>query len=141
MTSGGAGPLRVVRAFVLHWDAATLPAVEAAVRAAGADVVGREVADGQAAHDAIRKLAPDVVVAWLAWKPAHTRVTLAAVRSAAWGRRLPLLLVDDPAFPASPALLRQMKEALPGAIVDVPSRLPFWVAKLAALPAAPPPSP
>lgn len=128
----------MVRAFVLHWDAATLPAAEAAVRAAGAEVVGREAADGRQACDAIRRLDPDVVVAWLAWKPSHTRMTLAAMRSAAWGRRATLLLVDDPATPAPPALLRQMREALPDAIVDAPARLPFWVGRIAALPAAAP---
>ena len=139
----------MVRAFVLHWDADSLPAAEAHVRAAGAEVVGHEVADGQHAHDAIRRLDPDVVVAWLAWKPSHTRFTMAAVRSAAWGRRATLLLVDDPATPASPVLLRQMRDALPDAIVDSPTRLPFWVARLGAnlrakaeaAALAPPPSP
>ena len=131
----------MVRAFVLHWDADSLPAAEAHVRAAGADVVGHEVADGQHAHDAIRRLDPDVVVAWLAFKPSHTRFTMAAVRSSAWGRRATLLLVDDPATPASPTLLRQMRDALPDAIVDTPARLPFWVAKVAALRAAAAPTP
>lgn len=120
----------MVRAFLLHWDARSLPDAEAALRAAGAEVAGREVADGQAAHDAVRRLAPDLVVAWLAWKPGHTRVTLAAIASAAWGRKVPLLLVDDPAAPAPPALLRQMKDALPAAIVDAPDRLPFWVGRI-----------
>lgn len=126
----------MVRAFVVHWDPATIAAKEAAVIAAGAEVVGAEHTDGRRAHDEVRRLAPDVLVIWLSWKPSHGRVTAAAIRATAWGRKLPILFVDDPATP--PATLASLKAAVPDALVDVPGRLRFWVERIAALPAAGP---
>lgn len=124
----------MVRAFVVHWDAATLATRELEVKRAGADVVGAESADGRRVHDEVRRLAPDVLVVWLTWKPSHGRVTAAAIRSASWGRRLPILFVDDPAAPAPPATLARIKVAVPDAIVDSPARLPFWFGRIAAIP-------
>lgn len=123
----------MVRAFVVHWDPATLPLAEHAVAKAGAQVVGSEAADGCRAHDEVRRLAPDALVVWLTWKPSHGRVLAAAVRSAAWGRKLPILLVDDPAAPVPPAALRSLREAVPDAIMDRPDRLGFWFGRIAAL--------
>jgi AmiR/NasT family two-component response regulator len=122
-----------IRAFVIHWDPATLPLLESQVRAAGGDVVGAESADGRRAHDEVRRLAPDVLVIGLAWKPSHGRVTAAAIRSTPWGRKLPILFVDDPAAPAPPATLQRIKAAVPDAIVDTPARLGFWFPRIAAI--------
>ena len=121
-----------VRAFVVHWDPATLAEKEAVVIAAGAQVVGAEASDGRRAHDEVRRLVPDVLVVWLSWKPSHGRVTAAAIRATSWGRKITILFVDDPATPA--ATLARLKAVVPDAIVDVPTRLPFWVGKVAALP-------
>lgn len=126
-------PGRCVRAFVVHWDAATLAGMEAQVRDAGADVVGAEAVDGRRVHDDVRRLMPDVLVISLTWKPSHGRVAAAAIRSTAWGRRLTILFLDDPSSPAPPATLRRIKAAVPDAIVDFPARLPFWVGRIAAL--------
>ena len=123
-----------VRAFVVHWDVATLAAREAEVRDAGADVVGAEAADGRRVHDEVRRLAPDVLVIWLTWKPSHGRVTAAAIRSTSWGCKTPILFVDDPAAPAPPATLQRIKAAVPDAIVDSPARLAFWFGRIAAIP-------
>lgn len=131
----------MVRAFVVHWDPATLALAELAVTQAGAQVVGSEATDGRRAHDEVRRLAPDAVVVWLAWKPSHGRVLAAAVRSASWGRKLPILFVDDPAAPVPPATLRSLREAVPDAIVDRPDRLGFWVQRIAAIPAVSPGNP
>ena len=131
----------MVRAFVVHWDPATLAAVEVQVRDAGGDVVGAEAIDGRRVHDEVRRLAPDVLVIWLTWKPSHGRVTAAAIRSASWGRKLPILFLDDPAAPAPPATLARIKAAVPDAIVDHPGRLAFWVGRIAALPAPKAPVP
>ena len=124
-----------VRAFVVHWEAATLAEKEDVVRAAGAEVVGAEAEDGRRVHDEVRRLAPDVLVVWLTWKPSHGRVTAAAIRATSWGRKLPILFIDDPATPAT--TLASLKAAVPDAIVDVPSRTPFWVGRIAAMPVAP----
>ncbi|MEK6976709.1 MAG: hypothetical protein AABY18_10270 [Candidatus Thermoplasmatota archaeon] len=120
-----------MRAFVLHWDPPTLAEKGLAVRDAGADVVGAEATDGRRVYDEVRKLAPDVLVIWLAWKPSHGRVAAAAIRSASWGRKLPILFVDDPAAPAPPATLQRIKAAVPDAIVDRPDRLAFWFGRIA----------
>jgi hypothetical protein len=125
----------MVRAFVVHWDAATLAAKEAEVRASGADVVGAECVDGRRVHDEVHRLAPDVLVVWLTWEPSHGRVTAAAIRSASWGRKLPILFVDDPTAPAPPATLARIKAAVPDAIIDSPARLGFWFGRIAAIPA------
>lgn len=121
------------RAFVLHWDAATLGEKVARVQAAGAEVVGQECEDGQRAHDAVRRLAPDLLVVWLQCKPSHGRVTAAAIRSTAWGRKVPILFVTDDPDPVPPATLARVREALPDAIVDRVDRLGFWVGRVGAL--------
>src|SRR5688500_7201025 len=96
MPNAGAAPRRP-RAFVVHWEPAELADKVKALERAGAEVVGMEAADGQRAYAEVRRLQPDVLVVWLSWKPSHGRVTAAAIRSAAWGRRLPILFVDaDP---------------------------------------------
>lgn len=125
-----------VRVFVIDWDAATLPARLACVRAAGAEVVGQECEDGQRAHDAIRRLAPDLLVVWLQCKPSHGRVTAAAIRSTAWGRKLPILFVTDDPDPVPPATLTRVREAVPDALIDRPERISFWVGKVAAISAS-----
>lgn len=123
----------MVRAFVVHWDAASIPQMCARLRAAGADVVGSESSDGQRAYSEAGRLGIDLLVVWLQWKPSHGRVTAAAIRSSPWGRTIPILFIDgDPdAVPA--ATLQRVKAAVPGAIVDRPERLAFWVERIAAM--------
>ena len=120
------------RAFVVHWEPGELPAKVGALEAAGAQVVGSESIDGQRAYAEVRRLQPDLLVVWLAWKPSHGRVTAAAIRSAAWGRRLPILFVDGDPEPTPAATLQRIKAAVPDALVDTPARLAFWVGRVAA---------
>lgn len=120
-----------VRAFAIHWDPATIPERLDRLRTAGAEVVGHEAVDGQRAFDAVRSLAPDLVVVWLQAKPSHGRVTAAAIRSAAWGRKLPILFVTDDPDPVPPATLARVREAVPDALLDHPGRIGFWVGKVA----------
>lgn len=122
----------MVRAAVVHWDPDTLADKAEAVQGAGGEVVLREGMDARRALQGILDHAPDVVVAWLTWKPNHTRILAAAIRSKPWGRRLPLLLLDDPAFPTPPATLREIRQAIPDALVDRPERLAFWLQRIGA---------
>lgn len=125
-----------LRAFVIDWDAATLPRRCEQVAAAGAAVVGSEGEDGQRAFEAVRRLAPDLVVVWLQAKPSHGRVTAAAIRTSSWGRKLPILFVTDDPDAVPPATLARVREAIPDALVDGPHRLAFWVERVQALVAA-----
>lgn len=124
----------LVRAFVVHWDAASLPAKVQAVQKAGAEVVGHEAEDGQRAYREAKRLGPDVLIVWLQHKPSHGRLTAAAIRATAWGRTLPILFVDEDPDPVPAATLQQVKAALPDALIDRPARLRFWMQKIAALP-------
>lgn len=124
------------RVFVLHWDAATLGDKVARAQAAGAQVVGHESEDGRRAHDAVRRLAPDLLLVWLQCKPSHGRVTAAAIRSTAGGRKLPILFVTDDPDAVPEATLQRIKAALPDALVDRVDRLAFWVERIGALVAA-----
>ena len=121
-----------MRAFLVHWDAATLTDKLHVLEQAGAQVVGSEAQDGQRAYAGVRHLQPDVLVVWLAWKPSHGRVTAAAIRSTGWGRKLPILFVDGDPEPTPPATLARLKAAVPDAIVDHPGRLAFWMERIAA---------
>lgn len=125
-----------MRAFVVHWDLATLADKQRIAAAAGFDVVGAEPADGQRAYDEVRRLTPDAVLVWTTLKPSHGRVTAAAIRSASWGRKVPILFVDDASAPAPPATAKALRDAVPDAILDHEGRLGFWRGRIAALRAA-----
>lgn len=120
----------MLRAFVVHWDAAELAAKVDAVAAAGAHVVGAEHADGGNALRQVRELKPDVLVVWLALLPGHGRVTAAAIRSYGWASELAVLFVDEPAAPLSKAGRAKLGEVLPDAILVSPATLPAWLAKV-----------
>ncbi len=126
-------PPAPVRVFVIDWELAALPGRLEQVRAAGAEVVGAEAEDGQRAFNEVRRIAPDLLVVWLQCKPSHGRMTAAAIRSAAWGRKLPILFVTDDPDPVPPATLARVREAAPDAIVDRVGRLAFWVGRVGAL--------
>lgn len=121
----------MLRAFVVHWDAAELDARIDAVAAAGAHVVGGEHADGRGALRQVKELNPDVLVVWLDRRPGDGRVTAAAIRSYGWASELAVLFVDDPAQPLPKAARAKLAEVLPDAIVVVaPARLAAWLAKV-----------
>lgn len=120
----------MLRAFVVHWDAAELAAKVEAVAAAGAHVVGAEHADGGNALRQVKELKPDVLVVWLARLPGHGRVTAAAIRSYGWASELAVLFVDEPSQPLPKASRAKLQEVLPDAIVVAPATLPAWLARV-----------
>ena len=126
----------LLRAFVLHWDADELGAKVAAVEAAGAKVVGTEHADGTRATQRVKDLAPDVLVVWMSQLPSHGRTTAAAIRSYAWGRKIPCLFVHgDPAM-LEPRKRAKLEEVIPDAILVTPATLAVWLIKVENLVAA-----
>jgi chemotaxis response regulator CheB len=120
----------MLRAYVLHWDAATLEQRLDTVRAAGAEVAGAEAEDGGRAIAQVEALRPDVLVATLAHRP--TRTVAAALQSYAWGRNLPVLLVDDSGSPLPKREAEVLRQTLPGAMVVPASTLKVWLAKVQA---------
>ncbi|HJQ92908.1 MAG TPA: hypothetical protein VJ874_01330 [Candidatus Thermoplasmatota archaeon] len=120
----------MLRAFVVHWDAAGLDARIDLVASAGAHVVGGEHADGRAALRQVKELKPDVLVVWLDRRPGDGRVTAAAIRSYGWASELAVLFVDEPAQPLPKASRAKLQEVLPQAIVVAPAGLPVWLGKL-----------
>lgn len=121
----------VVRAFVIHWHPDEVHAKCDLVRAAGADVVGWEGEDGKRAGAEVQRLAPDLLVVWLTRLPSHGRVTAAYVRSRPWGRKLPILFVED-GEPLPKEKREALKAAVPGALFDGPQRIAFWVDRIQA---------
>jgi hypothetical protein len=109
----------MLRAYVLHWDAATLEQRLDTVRAAGAEVAGAEAEDGGRAIAQVEALRPDVLVATL-------------LQSYAWGRNLPVLLVDDSGSPLPKREAEVLRQTLPGAMVVPASTLKVWLAKVQA---------
>jgi chemotaxis response regulator CheB len=120
----------VLRAFVVHWDAAELDAKVEVLAAAGAHVVGAEHSDGGRALRQVKELKPDVLVVWLARRPGDGRVTAAAIRSYGWASELAVLFVDDPAEPLPKASRAKLEEVLPHAIVATPATLAAWLVKV-----------
>lgn len=120
----------MLRAFVLHWDAAEMTGKVDLVAAAGAHVVGAEHADGAAALRQVKDLKPDVLVVWLSRLPGHGRVTAAAIRSYGWASELAVLFVDEPADPLPKAGRAKLQEVLPEAIVVTAATLPAWLGKV-----------
>jgi chemotaxis response regulator CheB len=120
----------LLRAFVVHWDAAELTAKVELVTAAGAHVVGAEHADGGEALRQVKELKPDVLVVWLSRLPGHGRVTAAAIRSYGWASELAVLFVDEPADPLPKAGRAKLQEVLPEAILVTPATLPAWLGKV-----------
>src|SRR5687768_782345 len=120
----------MLRAFVVHWDAAELDARIEVVTAAGAHVVGAEHADGQAVLRQVKELKPDVLVVWLDRRPGDGRVTAAAIRSYGWASELAVLFVDEPSAPLPKPGRAKLQEVLPDAIVVAPATLPAWLGKV-----------
>ncbi|MFA5943811.1 MAG: hypothetical protein WC876_05020 [Candidatus Thermoplasmatota archaeon] len=120
----------MLRAFVVHWDAAELDAKVEAVVAAGAHVVGAEHADGGRVLQAVKELKPDVLVVWLARRPGDGRVTAAAIRSYGWASELAVLFVDQDPEPLPKSSRAKLQEVLPDAIVVTPATLPVWLVKV-----------
>jgi AmiR/NasT family two-component response regulator len=120
----------VLRAFVVHWDAAELAAKVRAVEDAGAKVVGTEAADGARAAKEVQRLAPDVLVVWLARLPSHGRATAGYIRSTAWGRDLPIVLVDQDPEPLPKEKRAKLLEAVPDGLLVTPATLAFWLGKV-----------
>ena len=137
----------MLRAFVVHWDAAELDARIDQVAAAGAHVVGAEHADGAAALRQVKELKPDVLVVWLDRRPGDGRVTAAAIRSYGWASELAVLFVEEPLAPLPKASRAKLAEVLPDAILVAPASLAVWLAKVERAlaerrrPPAEPPSP
>jgi len=122
----------VLRAFVLHWDAAEVDAKRAMLRAAGAEVVGHEAEDGARAARLVRESAPDVLVVWLSRLPSHGRVTAAYIRSTGWGKALPILFVDGDPDKLDKARRAKLAEVVPDGIVVTPRTLAAWLQKVEA---------
>jgi hypothetical protein len=120
----------VLRAFVVHWSADELPAKVRAVEATGADVVGTEAADGARAAKEVQRLAPDVLVVWLSRLPGHGRATAGYVRSTAWGRRLPIVFVDQDPDPLEKDRKAKLLEAVPDGLLVTPATLAAWMGKV-----------
>lgn len=120
----------MLRAFILHWDAAELDARIGQVAAAGARVVGAEHEDGQRALRLVKELKPDVLVVWLDRRPGDGRVTAAAIRSYGWASELAVLFVDEPAQPLPKSSRAKLAEVLPEAVVVAPATLAVWLAKV-----------
>lgn len=120
----------MLRAFVVHWDAAELDAKVDLVAAAGAHVVGAEHADGGNALRQVKDLKPDVLVVWLSRLPGHGRVTAAAIRSYGWASELAVLFVEEEGDPLPKASRAKLEEVLPEAVIVRPAVLPVWLAKV-----------
>lgn len=119
----------MLRAFVVHWDAAELAGKVDLVAAAGAHVVGAEHADGGNALRQAKDLKPDVLVVWLSRLPGHGRVTAAAIRSYGWASELAVLFVEE-GEPLAKASRAKLQEVLPDAVVARPGTLAAWIVKL-----------
>lgn len=123
-----------MRAYVVHWNPLELMDKIQCVEEAGARVVASQAEDGKMAFEEIRAQRVDVVILWLQWKPSHGRVLAAAIRSTAWGRRIPILFIVDDPDPIPSRTLNGVRAAIPDALVDVPGRIPFWLQRIDALP-------
>jgi chemotaxis response regulator CheB len=122
----------VLRAFVVHWNADELPAKARAVADAGAEVVATEASDGARAAKEVQRLAPDVLVVWLARLPGHGRATAGYVRSTKWGRDLPIVFVDQDPEPLPKDKKAKLLEAVPDGLVVTPATLAVWLGKVEA---------
>jgi DNA-binding NarL/FixJ family response regulator len=120
----------VLRAFVVHWDAAGLDGKVDLVAACGVQVVGAEHSDGGRALRQVKDLKPDLLVVWLGQRVGDGRVTAAAIRSYGWASELAVLFVEDAAEPLSKSARAKLQEVLPDAIVVVEGLLPVWLAKV-----------
>lgn len=120
----------VLRAFVVHWNADELPAKARMVEATGADVVGTEASDGARAAKEVQRLAPDVLVVWLARLPSHGRATAGYVRSTAWGKDIPIVFVDQDPDPLPKDKKVALLEAVPDGLVVTPATLAAWMVKV-----------
>lgn len=126
----------VLRALLVHWDEATLPAKAAQVEAAGHKVVGGEAVDGARALQKAKDLAPDVLVVWATHRPSHGRTTAAAIRSYPWGRGIHCLVVEGDPEPLPKPARAKLAEVLPEAVLVTPATLPVWLGKVEAAIAA-----
>lgn len=120
----------VLRAFVVHWSADELPSKAQAVVDAGAEVAGTEASDGARAAKDVQRLAPDVLVVWLARLPSHGRATAGYIRSTNWGRDLPIVLVDQDPEPLPKDKKAKLLEAVPDGLVVTPATLAAWLDKV-----------
>lgn len=118
-----------LRAFVVHWDAREVEEKVAFAKTCGLAVVGHEAEDGSRAMRAVKDLEPGILLIWLSRLPSHGRVTAHAIRSAAWGRRLPIVFVEgDPDF-LGDTKMAKVRRDIPDAFVATPARLSEAVAQ------------
>jgi hypothetical protein len=80
----------------------------------------------------VQRLAPDVLVVWLARLPSHGRATAGYVRSTAWGRAIPVVFVDQDPDPLAKDKRAKLLEAVPDGLVVTPATLAVWLGKVEA---------
>lgn len=120
----------MLKAYVVHWDAAGLDAKVDAVAAAGVHVVGAAHSDAAHVVRQVKEFKPEVLVVWLSQRPGDGRVTAAAIRSYGWASELAVIFVDQDPDSLPKAGRAKLQEVLPEAIVATPATLPLWLVKV-----------
>lgn len=120
----------MLKAYVVHWDAAELDAKVDAVAAAGAHVVGAAHSDAAQVLRQVKEFKPEVLVVWLSRRPGDGRVTAAAIRSYGWASELAVVFVDHDPDILPKAGRAKLQEVLPEAILATPATLPVWLVKV-----------